>query len=122
MTADNLGTLQITQRQHASDTVDALTTMDDCKYSSSFTLYPHDAEELAKRLQVPLSIITFNTDRLRQISCTLLAHYQRFQEYLSKAGQLITVMNTILSSIEVSFLLEFFLQIDGVFSEIQLHL
>ncbi|CAF5001428.1 unnamed protein product [Rotaria sp. Silwood1] len=53
--------------QHGVDTSDALRMMNTYKYIDTFSLSEQDAEELALRLQVCQSIITFNADRLRCI-------------------------------------------------------
>ena len=52
---------ELSQRQHGADTLDALEMMNQYKYcNAAFSLSQQDADELASRLQVGKSIITFN--------------------------------------------------------------
>ncbi|CAF1317924.1 unnamed protein product [Rotaria sordida] len=70
---------QINRRQYGAYTFDALMLMNKYNYSDGFSLSEQDASELASRLQVGKSIITFNAQRLRSICHTLLAFHESFR-------------------------------------------
>ncbi|CAF1508620.1 unnamed protein product, partial [Rotaria sordida] len=73
---------QINRRQYGAYTFDALMLMNKYNYSDEFSLSEQDANELASRLQVGKSIITFNAQRLRSICHTLLAFHESFRRHV----------------------------------------
>ncbi|CAF2081067.1 unnamed protein product [Rotaria magnacalcarata] len=106
-----LGPTEITRRQHGAYTSDALEIMNNYQYGNIFSLSKQDTEELATRLQIGTSIITFNADVLRRICYLLLALYESFREnILCKIP--VALNELFLNSKQMSMLLEFYLQID----------
>ena len=86
--------------------------MNSYQYGNIFSLSEQDAEELATRLQIGTSIITFNADVLRRICYLLLALHESFREnILCKIP--VALNNPFLNSKQMAMLLEFYLQIDG---------
>ena len=103
---------EITRRQHGAYTSDALSMMNEYNYFGGFSLSEQDAEELASRLQIGKSIITFNADRLRGICCFLLALHESFRRnFLIEKD--IALKEPTLNSKQMAMTLEFYLQIDG---------
>ncbi|CAF1469686.1 unnamed protein product [Rotaria magnacalcarata] len=83
------------------------------KYDSSngFTLSEQDTEELATRLHIDKSIITFNANQLRRICSFLLTLHESFRRtVLCKKD--IALKEPILDSKQMALVLEFYLQID----------
>ena len=61
--------LEIIRRQHGAYTEDAFMMLNNYRFSKTgFRISAQDAEELAARLRVSMSIITLNAERLRGIS------------------------------------------------------
>ena len=108
---------EITRRQHGASTTDALMMMNNYKYSKNdeFTLSEEDAKELAARLHVGLSIITFNAERLRGICYSLMELHKLFRRNILEKGY-VSLEQPILNSKQMTNALEFYLQMDGKFS------
>ncbi|CAF4745405.1 unnamed protein product, partial [Rotaria sp. Silwood2] len=109
---NRLASHEITRRQQGAYTSYALMMMNTYDYSDGFSLSEQDAEELASRLQVGKSIITFNTNRLRGICCTLLALHKSFRRHVLCERD-IALKEPTLNSKQMAMALEFYLQIDG---------
>ncbi|CAF1471338.1 unnamed protein product [Adineta steineri] len=103
---------EIARRQHGAYTSDALSMMNNYKYSNDgFTLLEKDAEDLATHLLVGKSIVVFNADRLRGICYYFLALYKSFRKNILLQND-ITLEKHTLNSKQMTILLEFYLQID----------
>ncbi|CAF1311941.1 unnamed protein product [Rotaria sordida] len=102
---------QINRRQYGAYTFDALMLMNKYNYSDEFSLSEQDANELASRLQVGKSIITFNAQRLRSICHTLLAFHESFRRYVLCKSDVVLKEPTP-NSKQIAMALEFYLQID----------
>ncbi|CAF4355565.1 unnamed protein product, partial [Adineta steineri] len=109
----HLGPSEIARRQHGANTVDAITLMNNYKYSDhdGFSLSERDAEELSKRLQIGKSIITFNANQIRGICYYFLELYKSFRKNILLQNDLALEEFT-LDSKQMVVLLEFYLQID----------
>ncbi|CAF4696417.1 unnamed protein product, partial [Rotaria sp. Silwood2] len=107
----HLASHAITRRQYGASTSDALIIMNKYNYSNEFSLSEQDAEELASRLQVGKSIITFNADRLRGICHTLLAYHELFRRTILFQSD-VPLNEPTLNSKQMALALEFYLQID----------
>ena len=82
------------------------------KYWDDCSLCEHDAEEMARQLQVGISIILFNADRFRGICCVLLAIRAVFRrDFLRKKD--VCLEAPTFTSKQMVMVLEFFLQMDG---------
>ncbi|CAF1512793.1 unnamed protein product [Rotaria sordida] len=103
---------QINRRQYGAYTFDALMLMNKYNYSDEFSLSEQDANELASRLQVGKSIITFNAQRLRTICHTLLAFHESFRRYVLCKSD-VALKEPTPNSRQMAMALEFYLQIDG---------
>jgi hypothetical protein len=77
-------------------------------------LSEQDTEELAGRLRVGKSIITFNADRLRSNCYTLLALHESFRRHVLCQRD-VALGEPALNSKQMAIVLEFYLQIDGQF-------
>ncbi|CAF1575645.1 unnamed protein product, partial [Adineta steineri] len=108
-----LGPSEIARRQHGANTVDAITLMNNYKYSDhdGFSLSEQDAEELSKRLQIGKSIITFNANQIRGICYYFLELYKSYRKNILLQND-IALEEFILNSKQMIVLLEFYLQID----------
>ncbi|CAF1623646.1 unnamed protein product [Rotaria sp. Silwood1] len=102
---------EIARRQQGSHTCDALILMNMYNYGDTFSLSEQDVEELAIRLNVEKSIITFNADRLRVICYTLLAFHESFRRNVLCMAD-VALKEPALMSKQMAILLEFYLQID----------
>ncbi|CAF1517477.1 unnamed protein product, partial [Rotaria sordida] len=102
---------QINRRQYGAYTFDALMLMNQYDYSDGFSLSEQDANELASRLQVGKSIITFNAQRLRSICHTLLAFHESFRRYVLCKSD-VALKEPTPNSRQMAMVLEFYLQID----------
>lgn len=95
--------------------------MNNYDYSSSdFRLSRSDAEALSTRLQVGMSIITFNADRLRGICAHLLALHESFRRHTLRRRD-VALKQPTLNSQQMAMALEFYLQIDGQCLLLQCH-
>ncbi|CAF1525959.1 unnamed protein product [Rotaria sordida] len=103
---------QINRRQYGAYTFDALMLMNKYNYSDEFSLSEHDANELASRLQVGKSIITFNAQRLHSICHTLLAFHESFRRHVLCKSD-VALKEPTPNSRQMAMALEFYLQIDG---------
>jgi len=105
---------EIARRQHGAFTSDAIMMMNNYNYSDAdgFSLSQQDAEELAGRLQVGKSIITFNADRLRGHCYSLCALHESFRRNVLQKPD-VALKEPILNSKQMAVALEFYLQIDG---------
>ena len=115
MIGSRLTLLEIARCQHGVYTDDALLILKNYQYSNrdSFSLCEQDIEELANRLQVGKSILTFNAGRLRSICYTLLAHHEKFRrQFLGRAD--VALNDLVINSKQMAILFEFYLQIDGI--------
>jgi hypothetical protein len=83
--------------------------------NDEFTLSEYDAQELAARLNVGLSIITFNAERLRGICYTLLAFHESFRRNILQEKD-VALQDPTFNTKRMSMALEFFLQMDGKYS------
>jgi len=106
---------EILQRHHGAYTSDALVMLNNYKYSDQdgFSLSQQDAEELAVRLKVGMSIITFNADRLRGICYSLLAFHESFRRNVLQKRD-VALNEPTLNSKQMVIALEFYLQMDGM--------
>jgi hypothetical protein len=88
--------------------------MNNYNYSDNdgFSLSEQDAEELATRLQVGKSIITFNATKLRGNCSTLLTFHESFRRNILLINDFALSKPT-LNSKQMAMALEFYLQIDG---------
>ena len=87
--------------------------MNSYDYSNDgFDLSEEDVEELAGRLQVGKSIITFNAVQLRGICCSLLALHESFQRNVLLKKD-VALKEPTLNSKQMAMALEFYLQMDG---------
>jgi hypothetical protein len=105
---------EIARRQHGAYISDALTmrTNDSTYCNDGFSLSQEDAEELAARLHVDMSIITFNADRLRGICYYLLALHESFRRNVLHQKD-VACREPIPNLTQMAIALEFYLQIDG---------
>jgi hypothetical protein len=100
------------QRQHGAYTEEALAMVKDYKYWDDCALCEEDAEEMARRLQVGISIILSNADRFRGIGCVLLAIRAVFRrDFLRQAD--VHLEAATFNSKQMVMALEFFLHMDG---------
>jgi hypothetical protein len=106
---------EVTRRQRGAYTDDALTLMKQYEYSDDFALLQDDAEALATRLRVGLSIVTFNATQLRGDCCVFLSAYCVFRRNVLKKRPLLAREST-LTSKPMALALEFYLQMDGSLS------
>jgi hypothetical protein len=83
--------------------------------NDEFTLSEYDAQELAVRLNVGLSIITFNAEQLRSICYTLMAFHESFRRNILQEKD-VALQEPTFNSKRMSMALEFFLQMDGNYS------
>ncbi|CAF1566022.1 unnamed protein product [Adineta steineri] len=109
----HIGPSEIVRRQHGANTVDAITLMNNYKYSDhdGFSLSERDAEELSKRLQIGKSIITFNATQIRSICYYFLELYKSFRKNILLQND-IALEEFTLNSKQMVVLLEFYLQLD----------
>ena len=106
---------ELSRRQHGAYTLDALEMMNKYKYCNAFSLSQQDADELALRLQAGKSIITFNADRLRGICHYFLGLHEFFRRNVLLDDD-VGLNKPTLNSTQMAIVLEFYLQIDGLFS------
>ena len=105
--------LEVLRRQHGAYTEDALMIVNNYQYSyHGFTLSTQDIEELAARLRVGESIITFNADRLRGISYFLCQLHESFRRHILHKKD-VALKEPRLNSKQMALALEFYLQIDS---------
>ena len=113
--ATQLGLLELTRRQHGAYTSNALLLMKD--YNSRDTrglaLSQQDIEELATRLRVGPSIITFNADRLRGDCHSFGLSHQAFQRNILEKRRITVKHGLPCTSQQMAIALEFYLQMDG---------
>lgn len=110
-----LGPHQILRRQHGAYTSDALMLLNNYRYRlvEGFTLSSFDIEELATRLRVGPSILTFNADRLRRHYHVFGALHEYFRKTVLEDNRYVVLKEGPLNSKQMALLLEFYLQIDG---------
>lgn len=99
------------RRQHGGDTKDAIMLMNQYSYSNKFHFLENDAEELAQRLKIPKSIITFNAERLRSHTVVFCAAYKHFRRNVLRKKDK-ALAEPVLNSKQMAQALEFYLQID----------
>ena len=105
--------LEIIRRQHGAYTEEALMMVNKYQYSrTGLRLSIQDTEELAARLQVGMSIIISNAERLRGISHYLCALHGAFRRNVLLKPD-IGLKEPIFSSKQMALALEFYLQIDS---------
>lgn len=105
--------LESIRRQQGAYTEDALMIVNKYQYSTTgFRLSIQDAEELAARLQVGMSIIVFNADRLGGISHFLCALHESFRRNVLLKPD-VGLKEPTFSSKQMTLALEFYLQIDS---------
>ena len=109
-TANRLGPAELFRRRY-----EAQSTTNQYPYAASLTLSEEDAHALATRLQVNLSIVTCNANRLRQISEDLLVMRDEYQRRVLEMTHL-GINDPRLSSKQMVTAVEFFLQMDGSYS------
>ncbi|CAF1366575.1 unnamed protein product [Rotaria sordida] len=102
---------EIARREQGASTPEALMLMETYEYGDKFSLSKEDVEELATRLKVGKSIITFNADRFRSICCTLLAFHESFRRNILCMPDSV-IQEPTLTSKQMAIVLEFYLQID----------
>jgi hypothetical protein len=109
-----LSSHEIARRQEGLYNSDALQMMNNYEYFNhdGFILSQEDAEELAVRLRVDKSIITFNAERLRAMSCYFMALHELFRRNILEQRD-IALKEPTLNSKQMAMALEFYLQIDG---------
>ncbi|CAF1515935.1 unnamed protein product [Rotaria magnacalcarata] len=102
---------EINRRQQGVYISNVLMSTEKYDSSNGFTFSEQDTEELATRLHIHKSIITFNVNQLRRICFFLLTLYESFRRtVLCKKD--IALKEPILDSKQMALLLEFYLQID----------
>ena len=84
----------------------------DYAFNDGFSLSEQDVEELAARLQVGKSIITFTTQRLRGICYSLCVLHESFRRNILLKND-VALKEPTLNSKQMALALEFYLQIDG---------
>ena len=106
---------EIIRREHAARSSNVSMMIDTYNYSTNdgFTLIEQDAEELAARLCVDLSIITFNAERFRRTCYSLLTMHESFRRNVLHKRD-VALKEPVLSSKQMAVALEFYLQIDGM--------
>lgn len=105
--------LEIIRRQHGAYTEDALMFMNNYRFAKTgFRLLKEDAEELAARLRVGMSIITFNAERLSGISHFFCQLHETFRLKILRVP-CIRLKEPTLNSKQMALALEFYLQIDS---------
>ena len=107
-----LTTQEIARRQHGAYTFDQMINNYNYFNRDGFTLSEQDAEELTVRLQIDMSIIIFNVDRLRGICYTLMALHESFRRNVLCQKD-VALREPTLNSKQMALALEFYLQIDG---------
>ena len=116
-----LATHQAIQRQYSAYTEEAMAMVKDYKYGDVCALSETDAEEMARQLQVGISIVLFNADRFRGICCVLLAIRAVFQrDFLRKAD--VHLEAPTFNSKQMVMALEFFLQMESESSQMPMSL
>ena len=105
---------ELARRQHGAYTSEALMMMNNYDYSDNdgFSLSEQDTEELAARLQVGKSIITFNAEQLRRTCDCILAFHESFRRNVLLKKD-VALKESSLNSKQMAIALEFYLQIDG---------
>lgn len=114
--ANRLAPSELARRQSGAYPLDESTALNNDHSSATDEpcLSQEDAQEMAQRLQVDSSIVTFNAFRLRDICTAFLLDYERYQrDVLGKVN--VPSEELQLPSKEMTQVLEFFLQIDGKF-------
>lgn len=113
LTVTRLPPLEILRRQHGAYTEEALLLANNYRFGTDgFCLSRLDAEELATRLRVGISIITYNANYFRALCQLFLALRQSFREQiLQKKG--VAAGELALKSKQMTVALEFYLQMDG---------
>ena len=105
--------LEIIRRQYGAYTEDALMIVNKYQYSrTGFRLSMQDAEELAARLEVGMSIIIANAERLCGISHYLCALHESFRRNVLLKPD-VALKEPMFSSKQMALALEFYLQIDS---------
>ena len=105
--------LEIIRRQHGAYTEDALMMLNNYRYAKTeFRLSAQDAEELAARLRVGMSIITFNAQRLSGISYFFCELHESFRRRVLRKPD-VALKEPTLNSKQMALALEFYLQIDS---------
>ena len=105
---------QLDRRQQVPNTVEAHTILDTYDGTDDFSISQQDALDLADRLHVDLSIILFNAQRLRSYCLYFLQLHERFRrKVLRSLRPSILPDAKQFTSIQMSYLLEFYLQMDG---------
>jgi hypothetical protein len=79
-----------------------------------FHLSYEDAQQMAQRLRVDMSIIIFNAIQLRGHCCILLELHEYYRRNILKQPVMI-ISEPVLSSKQMVLALEFYLQMDGKF-------
>ena len=103
------------RRQHGANTAEALKMMNKYEYGVAFALNEEDAQALATRLRVHLSIITFNANLLRGLISGMLIMRDAYRRHVLGHKDL-GIKDPMLNSKQMAIALEFFLQIDGLYA------
>lgn len=112
--ANRLSSDQLYRRQHYNYSSDILHKLTQYQYGNRFSLLEEDVHELMARLHIDKSIILFNIERLRGICSRLLELHVFFRRTFLLQPD-VAIQEPILNSKQMSLLLEFFLQMDGLF-------
>lgn len=105
---------QLNRRQQVANTVEAHTILDTYDGTDEFSIHQQEAQALADRLHVDLSIILFNAQRLRSYCLYFLQLHERFRrKVLRSLRPSILPDAKHFTPIQMRDLLEFYLQIDG---------
>lgn len=111
----HLGPREVLRRQHGANTSDAITLMHNYRYSflEGFMVSPSDLEDLATRLRVELSILTYNVDRLRSHCHIFGLLHESYRKTILEDSRHVVLRTGPLNSQQMALALEFYLQIDG---------
>lgn len=107
---------ELKRRQQAGYTFDTSTTSIYERYPTKpFHLTSDDLQELATRLHVNESILQLNIKRLRSICYYFLELYELYERKIQSTDRFKSNQYS-LNSKQMSLVLEYFLQIDGMYS------
>ena len=111
---NHLSPHELLRRQHGSYTLQTSSAMNTYNYASidGFHLSYDDAQQMAQRLRVDMSIIIFNVIRLRGHCHFLLTIHEYYRRNVLHQPDMI-IKEPVLSSKQMVVALEFYLQMDG---------
>ena len=116
---NRLTSIELLRRQPGAYLIENSTVMKEYRYgplNGFHYLTQKDAEDMATRLQVDLSIIIFNAHELSGL-CELVCHYhEHYRRTILRQPDSSVKGSTTLNSKQMVETLEFFLQMDSKFS------